>query len=63
MIKLTKLNGQDIFINPDLIGNMECNPHTVLHMTSGETIVVKETSDQVVDKIVEYKRRIFRENT
>jgi len=59
MIKLTKLNGADIYINPDLMSNMECHPNTTIHMTTGEKIIVKENPAQIVDRIVEFKRKIF----
>ncbi|HBU69750.1 MAG TPA: endoflagellar protein [Elusimicrobia bacterium] len=62
MIKLTKLNGQEIYINPDLMGNMEAQPHTIIHMTTGERIIVKEGTAQVADLIISYKRKIYLEN-
>ena len=61
MIKLTKINGSEIYINPDLINNCECNPNTVIHMTTGEKLIVKENPKEIVDIIVEFKRRIFKD--
>ncbi len=62
MIKLTKLNGSEIYINPDLIKNMECHPNTTILMTTGEQIIVKETPEAIIALIVEYKRKIFRDS-
>ena len=59
MIKLTKLNGSEIFINPDLINNIEATPNTLLLMTTGEKLIVKELPDDIVKQIIEYKRKIY----
>lgn len=61
MIKLTKINGSVIYINPDLINNFECNPNTIIHMTTGEKLIVKENPEEIVNIIVEFKRRIFKD--
>jgi flagellar protein FlbD len=61
MIKLTKLNGTEIYMNPDLMGNMECGPHTLIQMTTGEKVIVKESPEQVIEKIVEFKKKIFKD--
>ncbi|OGS19108.1 MAG: hypothetical protein A2219_01545 [Elusimicrobia bacterium RIFOXYA2_FULL_50_26] len=59
MIKLTKLNGSDIYINPDLMSNMECHPNTTIHMTTGEKIIVQEPPEKVIEHVIEFKRKIF----
>ncbi|HAX61607.1 MAG TPA: flagellar protein FlbD [Elusimicrobia bacterium] len=59
MIKLTKLNGGEIYINPDLIEKMECHPNTTILLTTGKSTIVKETPEEVSNKIIELKRRIF----
>jgi len=59
MIKLTKLNGAEIYINPDLINSIECHPNTTILMTTGEKVIVKESPDQIVERITEYKRKIL----
>ena len=58
MIKLSRLNGTDYYINPHQIESMETKPDTTILMLSGKYIVVKETIDEVIDSIVEYRRRI-----
>ncbi|OGS34631.1 MAG: flagellar protein FlbD [Elusimicrobia bacterium RIFOXYC2_FULL_34_12] len=58
MIKLTKLNDKEIYLNPDLFDNIESHPNTTIMLTTGVKIIVKETPDEIVNKIVEFKRRI-----
>lgn len=59
MIKLTKLNGGEIFLNPDLFDNIECHPNTTILLTNGIKHIVKETPDEVVNRVVEFKKRIY----
>lgn len=58
MVILTKLNNQSFTINSDLIEVLEQTPDTVIVMTTGNKYVVKETPEEIIDKIVAFKRRI-----
>lgn len=58
MLKLTRLNRQTIAINPDHIVVVDVSPDTTLRMLSGETILVRETLDEVIDGYVALRRRI-----
>ena len=58
MIKLSRLNGADYYINPHQIESMEIRPDTTLLMLSGKHVVVKEGVDEVINRIVEYRRKI-----
>ena len=58
MIRITRLNGTEYFINPHQIESMETSPDTTLLMLSGKHVVVKEGADDVINRIVEYRRRI-----
>jgi flagellar protein FlbD len=58
MIKVTRLNGKDYFINPHQIETIEVHPDTTLLMLSGKHVVVLEKVDEVIDRIVEYRKRI-----
>lgn len=58
MIKLTKLNGGAIYVNPHQIEYVECNPDTTLIMLSGKRLVVKEPYGQLYEKIVAYRKEI-----
>jgi flagellar protein FlbD len=58
MIKVTRLNGKEYFINPHQIESIEIRPDTTMMMLSGKSVVVKEGVDEVIDRIVEYRKRI-----
>jgi flagellar protein FlbD len=59
MIQLTRLNNQPLVVNSDLIKFVENVPDTVLTLVTGEKIVVREASQEVLAKIVEFRRNIF----
>ncbi|MEN3013391.1 MAG: flagellar FlbD family protein [Endomicrobiia bacterium] len=58
MIKLHKLNGQEILINLDLIESIESIPETKIILTTGNQYIVKESIDDIIKKISEYKAQI-----
>jgi flagellar protein FlbD len=58
MIKVTRLNGTEYFINPHQIESIEIHPDTTLLMLSGKHVVVLEKAEEVIERIVEYRRRI-----
>ena len=58
MIKLTRLNGKEYFINPHQIESIEVHPDTTLLMLSGKHVVVLEKVDEVIERIIEYRKRI-----
>lgn len=60
MIPLTRLNRTPLFVNVDLIQHIEATPDTVITLTSGNNFMVRETPEQIIDRIVEYRRRIAR---
>lgn len=59
MIQLTRLNKSEIMINSDLIQYVEETPDTVITLTNGQKIVVVEPASEIVNKVVEFKKRIF----
>lgn len=59
MIYLTRLNDSKIVINSDLIEFIESIPDTIITLTTGQKLMVKESVDDVVSKVTEYKRSIF----
>lgn len=59
MIELTKLNGFKFVLNGELIESLEETPDTIISTTTGKKIVVAEKVEEVVEKVVEYKRKIF----
>lgn len=58
MIQVTRLNGKEYWINPHQIEAIECNPDVTLQMLSGKHIVVREKPDDIIDRIITYRRRI-----
>lgn len=58
MIKVTRLDGQEYYVNPHQIEYMEKNPDTTLIMLSGKRLVVQEDRQVVLDRIVDYRSRI-----
>lgn len=56
MIRVTRLNGQAIVINADLIEFVEEIPDTIVSLSTGKKIMVKENSDEIIDKVVGYRR-------
>ncbi len=61
MIKLTRLNQTVIALNPDVILWAETSPDTTLSLVGGERVLVRESLEEVIDRVVEYRRRIFTE--
>lgn len=60
MITLTKLNGEKFVLNCDLIEIITENPDTTILLTNGKHLLVREPKEQVVNKVVEFKRNTFR---
>jgi len=60
MIRLTRLNHVSLVLNSDLIEHIEETPDTVITLTTGQIVRVRETADQVVARIVDFRRRVFR---
>ncbi|MFZ8822061.1 MAG: flagellar FlbD family protein [Ilumatobacteraceae bacterium] len=58
MIKITRLNGASFVLNPDLLERLEAHPDTVVHLVSGETYIVKETVNDIVAAIREYRAAV-----
>lgn len=59
MITLTRLNGQPVMLNCDLIESIEEDGHTVVTLTTGNAVVVRDPMAEVEAKIVAFKRKIF----
>jgi flagellar protein FlbD len=59
MVPVTRLNGQEVYVNADLILFLEKSPETILTLQNGKKITVKESIPQVIEKIVEFKSRCY----
>ncbi|HNW44760.1 MAG TPA: flagellar FlbD family protein [Elusimicrobiales bacterium] len=61
MVKLEKLNGAMIVVNADIIESIEATPDTVINLATGNRFVVKNSVDDVVARVVEYKKKVYSE--
>ncbi|HKM35826.1 MAG TPA: flagellar FlbD family protein [Lachnospiraceae bacterium] len=59
MIEITKMSGQIILVNPDLIETVEETPDTVMTLTTGRKIIVKESRQDVKNLVKLYRKDIF----
>ena len=63
MIDLTRLNGVNFTVNCDLIESIEETPDTVVTLTTGKKLIVKESRQEVKNFVLSYKRKIYIERT
>ena len=56
MIRLTRLNGVEVVVNADLIEFVETTPDTLVTMLTGKKIPVRESTDEVIERVVSYRR-------
>ncbi len=56
MIQLTRLDGEAFILNAELIKYVEQRPDTFITLTLGDRIVVAETSEEVLERTIEYHR-------
>lgn len=58
MIKLTRLNGTEYVLNCDLIEMVEATPDTVISTTDSKKFICRESVDEVIARIIEFKGKI-----
>ncbi|MCA9234587.1 MAG: flagellar FlbD family protein [Planctomycetales bacterium] len=58
MIKLTRLDGEPFLLNAELIKYVEQRPDTFVTLTTGDRIVVAESPEDLLDRVLEYRRTI-----
>jgi flagellar protein FlbD len=59
MIQLTRLNHVPLIVNADLIEHVEVTPDTVVALTNGQKFMVLETAEEVVEKVIEFRKAIM----
>jgi flagellar protein FlbD len=59
MIQLTRLNNSPLIVNSDLVKFVEQSPDTVITLVNGEKILVREKADEVLNRIVEFRRSVL----
>ena len=58
MIRLTRLNSDPFYLNPDLIQEMESSPDTVLTLSTGTRILVQERPERVIEEVIAFRKRL-----
>lgn len=59
MIKLTRLNHSEFYLNPDLIKAIEQTPDTIITLVNDDHILVREQTEEIIDRIVDFRVRIL----
>ncbi len=59
MIKVTRLNGSEFWVNQDHIQFLERTPETVLSLSDGKKVTVKEAPDEVLKMIIAFRRQVL----
>jgi len=59
MIEVTRLNGNPMVLNSDLIKVAEASPDTMLTLINGEKLIVRETRDEVTRRVIAYRARLL----
>ncbi len=59
MIEVTRLNKSKYYVNADMIEMIEETPDTILTLSSSKVLVVTESASEIIDRIIEYRRRIY----
>ena len=61
MIEVTRLNGNPMIVNSDLIKIAEASPDTMLTLIHGEKLIVRESCAEVIEKVLGYRARLLME--
>jgi flagellar protein FlbD len=59
VIRLTRLNQVPLVVNSDLIEHVEVTPDTVIALTTGQKILVRETAEEVIERVVQFRRAVL----
>lgn len=59
MIEVTKMNDSKITVNAEMIEIVEETPDTVITLTSGKKLIVKENRKEIRNRVIAYRREIF----
>ncbi len=59
MITVTRLNGSQYCLNPDLIMTVESTPDTVVTLINEKKFIVKESPENIREQYIAYRRRVL----
>jgi flagellar protein FlbD len=57
VIRVTRINSTPIVLNSDLIEQISMVPDTMIALTNGKSLLVQETVDEVVERVIEFRRK------
>jgi flagellar protein FlbD len=57
VIHLTRLNREDMIVNADLIEFIERTPDTILTLTTGKKLMVRESPDEIIELVLQFRER------
>jgi flagellar protein FlbD len=60
MIKLTGLNNKEIILNAEHIEKLEAVPESLITLINGNKYIVLESTEEIINKVIEYKNKIFK---
>jgi flagellar protein FlbD len=61
VIRVSRLNGKEFVINCELIKQVESTPDTVITLTTGEKLLVRESLDDIIRGTMDYRKRLYQE--
>jgi flagellar protein FlbD len=59
MIAVTRLDGAEMLLNVDAICRVERTPDTLIALANGETLMVRETPDEIVERVIRFKHAVL----
>jgi len=62
MIKLTRINHSEFYLNPDLIKGIEQTPDTIITLINGDHVLVREKAEEIIDKIIDFRVRVIHQS-
>ncbi len=63
MVELTRLNGQSMVVNGDLIERIEALPDTFVSLTTGKKLIVRESVSEVMHRMLSYRRSVLMQSS
>ena len=61
MIELTRMNETPLMLNAELIEYVEVVPDTIITLTGGQKVMVRESAREIRQKVIAFRREIYRD--
>lgn len=59
MIRLTRFDGTQFVLNTEIIQYLEATPDTIITLNTGDKLIIRETVEEVIEAVIEFKKRVF----